>query len=123
MEYDPKLTVKFDGDLFSQAFSNADEMSSFGSNGSHYAIPLQNFMNTGFAADSNQRRSRRRCVSPASDESVAVQHIYVRTSVQRKKGGEHLPMSIGIFNSLGKGGRVKDADVGLPNAWNLTLPM
>ena len=32
-------------------------------------------------------------------------------------------MSIGIFISLGEGGRVKDAEVGLPNAWNLTLPM
>ena len=29
VKYDPKLTVKFDVDLFSQAFSNANEMSSF----------------------------------------------------------------------------------------------
>ena len=123
VEYDPKVTVKFDEDIFSQAFSNASESSSFGSNGSHYAIPLQNFMKTGNVADSNPRRSSRRCVSPASDESVAVQHIYVRTSVQREKGGERLPMSIGIFDSLGEGGRVEDVEVGLPNVWKLTLPM
>ena len=45
---DPKLAVKFDEGIFSQSFSNASESSSFGMDGSHYAVPLQNFMTLAF---------------------------------------------------------------------------
>ena len=37
---DPKLAVKFDENIFSQSFSNASESSSFGMDGSHYAVLL-----------------------------------------------------------------------------------
>ena len=77
-------------------------------------------MNVGDVAESNQRRSSRRCVSP-DNELVAVQHIYVRTSARAERSGERSPLSIGIFNSLDEGGNVDAAKDGLPNAWKLTL--